>query len=224
MRREEAERIASIVMNQKLPAGSRCLNIGSSTRAFREIRQPHIHQLLIKPLMENGIEFIHCDLKPDEGVDLVGDVLTAEFQAAMSANQADLLLCCNLLEHLTDPQAFADACANLVRPGGMMIVSVPLSYPYHKDPIDTQLRPTPEEIAKFFPQWSLVCGEVVVSETYLQELRRSKNWRFRLAQNALLACMPFYRPKHWRSKASRLRWLFRPYKVSVVLMKKPGEQ
>jgi hypothetical protein len=32
--------------------------------------------------------------------------------------------------------------------------------------------------------------------------------------------MPFYRPRQWRGKASRLLWLYRPYTVSVALLRK----
>jgi hypothetical protein len=35
--------------------------------------------------------------------------------------------------------------------------------------------------------------------------------------------MPFYRPSRWRENASRLSWLGRKYRVSIVLLRKPGE-
>jgi hypothetical protein len=127
MRAEEARHIADIVASIGLPPGCVCLNIGSSTRHFREVEQPHISADLIRPLEARGMRFVHCDMKADDGVDLVGNVLDAEFQRRMADDRADLLLCCNVLEHLTDPQAFATACASLVRPGGYMVVTVPYS-------------------------------------------------------------------------------------------------
>ena len=62
------------------------------------------------------------------------------------------LLCCNVLEHVRDPGEFARRCAMLVRPGGVIVVTVPRSYPHHADPIDTLYRPTPEEAAALFPR------------------------------------------------------------------------
>jgi SAM-dependent methyltransferase len=221
MRLEEARSVAALVGSLELPAGSTCLNIGSSTRRFREVEQPHIQAGLIRPLEARGIRFVHCDLKPEEGVDLVGSVLDPEFQRQLAGLQPDLLLCCNLLEHLTDPQAFADACAGLVRAGGYLVVTVPFSYPYHADPIDTLLRLDPAGIARFFPRWELVRGEVVTSQTFLQETLAEPGGWWRLATHVAKVLLPFYRPAQWRGKASRLRWLFRPYTVSVALLSKP---
>lgn len=222
MRREEAQCIAELADVIGVQPGWVCLNVGSSTRRFREFEQPHIQAELIRPLEARGIRFVHCDLKPDEGVDLVGNVLDPEFQLRLAGLQPDLLLCCNLLEHLTDPQAFADACAGLVRAGGYLVVTVPFSYPYHADPIDTLLRLDPAGIAGFFPGWTLVRGEVVCSQTFLQETIGEPGGWWRLATHVAKVLLPFYRPAQWRGKASRLRWLFRPYTVSVALLCKPS--
>lgn len=221
MRVEEAERIAELVRRLGLPRGAVCLNIGSSTGRFREIEQPHIYQRLIAPVQAAGIRIVHCDVKPAEGVDLVGDVLDANFQDTLSAHQPDVLLCCNILEHLTDPQMFADACAKLVRPGGYMIVSVPLSYPYHADPVDTMLRLTPEQLRTFFPSWEFAHGEIVQSQTFLQESLAKPKGAWSLGKHIANVLLPFYRRNQWLTKAHRLLWLFRPYKVSVALLRKP---
>src|SRR5688572_5685334 len=118
MRREEAARMAEWIGSLSLPPGAVCLNIGSSTERFRTRSQPHIEQLLFGPLRESGVRVIHCDMKADPGVDLVGDVLDPGFQQQLRSLGAQLLICSNLLEHLTDPKAFAAACASLVTPGG----------------------------------------------------------------------------------------------------------
>jgi hypothetical protein len=36
----------------------------------------------------------------------------------------------------------AHHCLDLLSIGGLIFVTVPLSYPYHRDPIDTMFRPT----------------------------------------------------------------------------------
>ena len=68
----------------------------------------------------------------------------------------DAILCCNIFEHVEDRARFASICHDALRPGGYLVVSVPYSYPYHTDPIDTYLRPTPEEIAAMFPGYALI--------------------------------------------------------------------
>ena len=56
------------------------------------------------------------------------------------------VFCNNVLEHVPDPALFAQRCFDLLPPGGRLVVTVPRSYPHHRDPIDTMFRPTPDEI------------------------------------------------------------------------------
>jgi hypothetical protein len=222
MRREEAGTLARWVRELKLPRGTVCLNIGSSTKEFRERQQPHITERLIRPLEADGIRFIHCDMKKADGVDEVGDLLDPSFRSSLKRHHASLLVCSNLLEHLTDPQRFADACAELVGDGGFGLFSVPLSYPYHPDPIDTMLRLTPAELAAMLPDWTVVRSGQIEAGNYWRDLRESGSGISRLVRQIGRVAMPFYRPHQWRANASRLSWLFRPYRVSIVLLQKPG--
>jgi Methyltransferase domain len=220
MRIEESRAVREIVLGLGLPQGSTCLNLGSSSRTFRERAQPHIEAELLQPLRQAAVRFVHCDLKPDEGVDLVGDVHDPAFQQRLAREEARLLLCCNMLEHLDDPRTFAAACSSFVPPGGYAVVSVPLSYPYHPDPIDTMLRITPEEIAAFFPEWSLAHGQTVVSTSFLQDSLARPGGAGRLVEHMLKLLVPFYRPSTWRRRAHRALWLFRPYRISVALLRR----
>lgn len=217
----EARAIARMIRDLHLPAGTVCLNIGSSTRQFREIDQPHNHVELIAPLQDSGIRFVHCDLKPAEGVDIVGDVYDPAVQAEMRAQDAGLLLMCNLLEHLTDPARFAATCGSLVRPGGHVVVSVPYSYPLHRDPIDTLFRPTPDEIAALFPGFEPVAKAIVDEETFLQEILRQPGGGAKLIKHLVQVLMPVYRFAKWQERAHRMLWLFRPYRVSVTILRRP---
>jgi hypothetical protein len=221
MRREEADTLARWVRELKLPPGAACLNIGSSTKEFRERQQPHITERLIRPLESDGIRFIHCDMKKADGVDEVGDLLDPSFRSSLKRHHASLLVCSNLLEHLTDPHQFADACAELVRDGGFGLFSVPLSYPYHPDPIDTMLRLTPAELATMLPDWTVVRSGQIEAGNYWRDLRESGSGWSRLFRQVGRVALPFYRPSQWRANASRLSWLFRPYRVSIVLLQKP---
>jgi SAM-dependent methyltransferase len=221
MRKEEAQRISAIVTGLGLAKDSVCLNIGSSTLHFREVMQPHISKHLIRPIEASGIRVIHCDIKKDEGVDLVGDVFNPKFQKKMENTRADVLLCCNILEHLPDPRSFAIACNKLVRSGGYIVVSVPLSYPYHPDPIDTMLRPTPDELATFFPHSMVIVAEILTTNSFLDETLKKNVGGWILLKHLLKVLFTFYRPRQWWPKAHRLLWSFRTYKSSLVVFQKP---
>jgi SAM-dependent methyltransferase len=222
MRKEEARLMAEWVRSLALPAGSVCLNVGSSTAEFRKVVQPHIDRLLIGPIEEAGIRVVHCDMKPAAGVDEVGDLLDPGFRERLRAYCADVMLCSNLLEHLTDPVDFLAACGDLVRPGGYGLVTMPLSYPYHADPIDTMLRLKPDEIAALLPGWEVVRAEELVAGSHANDLRGEKRPLVTLAKQLGRTAMPFYRSHQWRGIAHRLLWLFRPYRQSMVLLRKPA--
>jgi len=221
MRPEEAETLAGWVRELALPSGSVCLNIGSSTAHFREEEQPHINARFIAPLEAAGLRFVHCDMKAASGVDEVGDILDPRFRVTLKRHRARLLVCSNLLEHLTDPKAFALACGDLLVEGGYGLFTVPSSYPYHPDPIDTMLRPSPEELAAFLPGWTVMKARELKTGSYWQDLKKTGSPINRLARHAARVALPFYRPHTWRTNASRLLWLFRPYRVSLALLKKP---
>lgn len=223
MRKEEAIRIRELIAQIEMDGGAQCINIGSSTLEFRTRVQPHIDEELIRPLQGMGYHVRHCDLKRAEGVDLVGDILSPALQRQISATPVDVALCCNLLEHLMDPISFARACGAIVRPGGYLVVSMPYSYPLHHDPIDTMLRLAPDEIHGMFEGWELVHSEIITSQTYLEELRETKGAIWVLLKHIAQVMLPFHRPSKWGPKAHKLLWLFRPYKVSVALLRKPAD-
>ena len=221
MRREEADTLAHWVRELGLEPGTTCLNIGSSTREFREQQQPHVAEGFIRPLEQDGIRFIHCDMKEADGVDEVGDVLDPRFRERLKQHGASILVCSNLLEHLTAPQQFASACAELVKEGGYGIFSVPLAYPYHPDPIDTMLRVTPAQLAAMLPDWTIVRSGEIRAGNYWRDLKESGSPWSRLIRQMARVALPFYRPGQWRANAGRLPWLFRTYRVSIVLLQKP---
>jgi hypothetical protein len=124
-------------------------------------------------------------------------------------------VCSNLLEHLTDRAAFARAMTKILPAGGIAIVTVPRSYPFHADPIDTGYRPLPDEIATLFPSCTLVRGEVVDDTTYATELRQKGMRR------AFRSVVGAARPWGVAAKAqrARLRWLFKPFTTSCVVLR-----
>src|SRR3954468_14196161 len=164
----EAARLRQILLGQR--AVSPLLNLGSSTRAFREVAKPHIQDELFGPLEAAGIRIVHSDLKQADGVDLAGDIFDPAIRAELRARKFKCLLCSNLLEHVRDRAAVAAACEEIVGPGGLILATVPSSYPYHADPIDTGYRPAPAELARLFADSEPLLAEELAGRTYAEDI------------------------------------------------------
>ena len=52
-------------------------------------------------------------------------------------------------------------CLELLPKGGLLFVTVPFSYPHHRDPIDTMYRPSPGELARLFAGARLLEGRIL---------------------------------------------------------------
>lgn len=196
------------------------LNLGSSIRAVRETTQPHIGRELFGPLERIGVRVVHSDLKQADGVDVVGDILDPAVARALGAHGFRCILVANLLEHLRDPAKVAAACEEIVGPGGLIIATVPASYPYHADPIDTGYRPSPDELAGLFSRSDKLLAEELVDRSYAAEFeaRGSTVWKEAM-RTLLLASIFFVRPRSAAAAIHRWCWYSRPYRVSIALVK-----
>lgn len=194
------------------------LNIGSSTGEFRATQQPWIDSNIFAPLARRGVEAVHLDRREGPGIDIRADLLDEADFARVRARRYGAVLCCNVLEHVTDAAEFARRCAALVAPGGVVIVTVPHSYPHHGDPIDTMFRPSPEEAAALFPDSAIVTAEILdVGESYRDEVR----WRpWLLMRHVLRAPAPFLGLDKWRRSMTKPYWLFHNYQVSAAVLRR----
>jgi hypothetical protein len=201
---------------------SPCLNLGSSTAHFRKVSQPYIEDQIIRLNEVRGVRFIHADVKVEPGVDVAGDIFDAAFQAQLAALAPGSILCCNMFEHVRDRQKLAEACARIVRSEGYIIVSVPRSFPYHLDPFDSYFRPTPADIAALFSDYRIVASAIVSDTTYWDQLSKLELPELIPTFLKMLAHLfvPFYKWERWKSRLHPLLWLFRPYLVSIVVLKR----
>jgi len=214
----EAARLREILLAEA--NASPLLNLGSSTRQFREQHQPHVERELFAPLRRAGVAIVHSDLKPGDGVDLVGDVLDADVKRALQARRFRCILLANLLEHVRDREAVAAAAEDIVGPGGLILATVPRSYPYHADPIDTLYRPSPADLAALFTRSRPILVEELAGLTYGEDLRAAGSTAA-VALGGTLAALVLapLRPRRFASKAHRWLWHNRPYLVSVALVR-----
>jgi hypothetical protein len=213
----EAARLYEILLG----AGevSPLLNLGSSTRAFRETAKPHVDARLFAPLRAAGVAVVHCDVKAGEGVDVSGDILDPAVRARLKAMGFRCVLVANMLEHVRDRAAVAAACEEIAGPGGLILATVPSSYPYHADPIDTFYRPSPAELAAAFTRSRVLIAEALAGQTYAEQIAGAGSGVWREAVRTLLWSLIFFaRPKSARARLDRWRWYNRRYRVSIALL------
>jgi len=116
------------------------VDIGSGSRADREIIQPHIAAAF------NGHYVFWCDAKASPGVQVCDITNRASVKQLRCECVGEMVTACSLLEHVTDIDA---AIANLVQlTTCWLVVSVPFQYPEHHCPIDNMWRPSPDELAQ----------------------------------------------------------------------------
>jgi hypothetical protein len=214
----EAIRLRRILLD--LPGVSPLLNLGSSTRHFREVTKPHIESELFAPLREAGIKVVHSDLKEDEGVDLPGDILDSEVRRRLRGIGFKCVLLSNLLEHVRDRDAVSAACEEIAGPGGFILATVPSSYPYHADPIDTGYRPSPAELATAFKRSEPLITEEVMELTYAEDLKsRGLTVGGELIRTFLWSLIFFVRPRSAVARLHRWRWYSKQRRVAIALLK-----
>jgi hypothetical protein len=223
VRIEEAEYIGETLAALETRSISPVLNLGSSTEQFRQTTKPHIHKHVFQPLLDRHVSVVHADLKAERGVDISGNIFAEDTQARLRLVQPRLIMCCNMFEHVKDRIALSQAIDGLAGKGDYVLVSVPYSYPLHLDPIDTYFRPSPEQLCRLFPNFRLLQGKIIDSTTYLQDIalnaRRGEEL-LKLGKRLITFFYPFYPPGEWRRRHHRLSWLFRRYKITVVLLRK----
>ena len=217
MHRNEAAWLAERLGGFEADALSPILDLGSSTREYREVRQPWIETLLFAPLRRRGVRVVHVDSREGEGIDIAADVLDDEDFGRLKALGARTVLCCNMMEHVASAAELARRCLALVPEGGHIFATVPLSYPQHNDPIDTLFRPSPDEAAALFDGAAVVETQVVAVGSYREQVA-ARPWI--LVRHVLRFPFPFVDFGKWKRSMTKLRWLWRPYLQSCVVLRK----
>lgn len=213
----EAIRLRLILLD--LRGISPLLNLGSSTRHFREVIKPHVERELFAPLREARVKVVHSDLKEDEGVDFAGDILDPEVRRRLKGMGFKCILLSNVLEHVRDRKEVTAACEEIVGPGGFILATVPSSYPYHADPIDTGYRPSPAELASAFGRSEPLLAEEVAGLTYAEDLKaRGLTVAGELMRTVLWSLIFFIRPRSAAARLHRWFWYSKPRRVAIVLL------
>jgi hypothetical protein len=194
-------------------------NLGSATLDFRTVVQPYIDAELFARARALGHEVVHVDMKAAPGVDLVGDFSDDHLVAQLRQKNFKSVMCCNLLEHVVDRQKFSDIIMSFIRPGGYIIASVPNDFPYHEDPIDTMFRPDIGDVATLFRGTEIISAKIVRASGFGHDMKGSWQAAFWLA---VRVCVPFYRPQRWAASVRHMLRLWRGYRVTCVVLRRPS--
>ncbi|MEZ0267146.1 MAG: methyltransferase type 11 [Phycisphaerae bacterium] len=208
------QRLASIPDDELFPL----LNVGSSTLEFRTRTQPYIDQNVFAPLRARSGQVYHLDMKPDPGVDLVGDLLDPAFLASLRKLTVRSAMVSNLLEHVTVRDEICKTLLDVIPDGGYIICSGPHTYPYHADPIDTMFRPSVEQIHAHFPGTTVVDSAIIDSGNWRQWNVAERGRP--LGRSLARLLVPFYRPKKWLELARQSPYILKHIKAFAVVLRK----
>jgi len=197
---------------------SPALNLGSSSAAVRETVQPWINAQVFCPLRARGVEVVHIDMRELPGVDVRADLTNAAEVCRLRSLKPNALLCCNLLEHVPDPVALARHCLDLLPPGGLVFVTVPFSYPYHRDPIDTMFRPGLAQLTELFEGARLLDGTLLGAGVSYRDAVRERPWI--LLRHVWRFPVPFLSFERWKRSMARLYWLVAEYRITCAVFEK----
>lgn len=214
MMEKEAEWIAS-ELGKIGPAT--VLNVGSSTLEYRQ--SGCVQGIVVEPHEAAGGKFLHLDMKPDEGVDLVGDLMDSAFRERVRSLRCDAVLCSNLLEHVTDPQKLCDLLVEVTPVGGYVVLTVPKRFPYHPDPIDTGFRPSVNQLETMMAGCELVRGEElrVRGANFARLLRQTPK---QAAIYAVRTFLPFYKWQSWKQIVGYWPQTFSDFMVTCAVFRR----
>jgi hypothetical protein len=194
------------------------LNLGSSSAAVREAVQPWIEGEVFCPLRNRGVEIIHVDMRDLPGVDVQADLTNPSDVLRLHALRPKAILCCNPLEHVLEPERLARHCLDLLPKGGLVFVTVPFSYPYHRDPIDTMYRPDPAELAELFTGARLLEGTIFGAGVSYRDAVWERPWI--LLRHVCRFPVPFLSLDRWKRSMARLYWLAAEYQITCAVFEK----
>lgn len=213
---ETAAWTRAVLERIELPAGSRALDIGSSTLHYRTVEQPHIEREVLAPLRARGVAITHLDAKDAPGVDVVCDLDQEGDDLAGRLGEHELVLVANVLHYLRDPRRGAELAVRALAPGGHVVAQHPDSARRSFDPVDRGHRMSPDALARMF---ELLGVERVAAESvriddprYYRGLRSRASW--------ILAGGRVWLPLPGVSERVRLRVPALRWRQSCVIMRR----
>jgi len=110
-------------------------------------------------------EYVGLDMENGKGVDIIQDLTTDIGE--LQEEYFDLIICCSVLEHVKKPWVMAENLQRLLKPGGVLYISVPWVWRYHAYP-DDYFRFSWRGIIELFP--GLECDHACYSTNVQGEI------------------------------------------------------
>jgi len=107
----------------------------------------------IKPLFPDTEKYIGVDMEEGKGVDIVLDLAEdiSVIEEKLGQNRFGTIFCLSVLEHCENPFLVAENLTSLLKPNGIICISVPFALGFHGYPSD-YWRFTHEGIKILFPR------------------------------------------------------------------------
>ena len=99
-----------------------------------------------------GHKYIGVDMESGPGVDFVLDLTAPPPQEILSPCSFGLVISCSVLEHVKKPWVMARHMSDLIKPDGILFLSVPWVWRYHPYP-DDYFRFSPNGVKELFPEF-----------------------------------------------------------------------
>ena len=207
------EKIDSIEINP-------ILDLGGSTLKYRTIDQPWLEKFFYRKLKDRKLKIFFSDIKEDIGVDFAGDIFDDQFIIDLKKKKEfKSIFCCNFLEHVLNPQDLINRCLSVLPVGGILVITVPHSYPFHRDPIDTMFRPSIEQLTTLISQHEIISSEIISTGSYWDHLSKKPSKIFR----HIRIFFPFLGFDKWKRSTIKLKWLFTDYKHTCMIIRKNNQ-
>jgi hypothetical protein len=196
------------------------LNLGSSTKRYREVQQPFIDELIFSP-MKDKFNFIHADAKSGSGIDLSGDFCSDLFWRQVNERSYDVVICSNLLTHVLDIDIIINNINRITKRRAYVIITSPFIYPYCSDPHDSKFRPSCQRLASLFTEFALLEAVSVYSaDRHIDRLIANKRHLLSFLANVLL---PTKGAKRWVNVVSDVPNVFLRLQTSCVFLARKGD-
>jgi SAM-dependent methyltransferase len=137
---------------RELEPGTRVLDAGAGEAPYREL-------------------FEHCEYRTSDWSESVhpgarrADVIASLADLPLADASFDAVLCTQVLEHVDDPAAVLAELHRVLRPGGGLWLTVPLTWPLHEEPFDF-FRYTPYALTNLLRRAGFVDADVVPRNGY----------------------------------------------------------
>jgi len=212
----EAKWLGSAIQELPIEPNSVFLNFGSQTENYHK-ENKHIVNYLINPILKNHL-IKNLDLHPGKGIDFVGNIYDDNFLYEMKQIKFDIILLCNVLEHVEDIERLCQRIEVLLAENGYLVFSGPNDYPTHYDPIDNGFRPEISEVQNLFKNLNFIKGEIIKDFTYSFYMLRSPKL---LITTLMRSLMPFYKYNKWKSVVlPKFLYWNKQFKVTCVIFQK----